>query len=122
MRSFLQCLALCAVLCLANGRAARSSSDSNESTESREDIFVAPRRAHSFITPQRNIYNLPRGNGFSNYFVRRVKTPAERRAETCEDYSPCRFFAYHNGYQRAYQRYFGNRVPQRPRQASSRRY
>ncbi|XP_054616594.1 matrix Gla protein isoform X2 [Dunckerocampus dactyliophorus] len=126
MRSLVQCLLLCAVLslcvCLGTGRATRANSDSNESTESSEDVFVAPRRAHSFITPQRNIYNLPRGNGFSNYFGRRVKTPAERRAETCEDYSPCRYFAYHNGYQRAYQRYFGNRAPQRPRQASSRRY
>ncbi|XP_078125631.1 matrix Gla protein [Sander vitreus] len=114
MRSLLQCLALCAAVsfCVCY--------ESNESTESEEDLFVSPNHANSFISPQRgNVYNLPRGNGHN--FMRKIKSPAERQAETCEDYSPCRYYAYRHGSQQAYERYFGSRVqPQRP--AVTRRY
>ncbi|XP_023272178.1 matrix Gla protein [Seriola lalandi dorsalis] len=122
MRSLLQFLALCAAvsLCVCY--------DSHESTESIEDLFVPPNRANSFFTPQRgHIHNPPRGNGFGfNHYnlMRTIKSPAERRAETCEDYSPCRFYAYHHGYQQAYQRYFGSQTPQTQpqRPAVTRRY
>ncbi|KAM9392867.1 matrix Gla protein [Pholidichthys leucotaenia] len=117
MRSLLWFLALCAVvsLCVCY--------DSHESAESAEDLFVPPNRANSFIRPQRgSLYTPSRGNSFNYYnFMRTFKSPAERRAEVCEDFSPCRLFAYRHGYQRAYQRYFGNRnQPQRP--AVIRRY
>ncbi|XP_069557176.1 matrix Gla protein [Brachyistius frenatus] len=116
MRSLLRFLALCAALSLC------VCYESHESTESVEDLFVPPNQANSFITPQRgNVHNPPRGNGLSTYyFMRPTKSPAERRAETCEDHSPCRFYAYRHGYQQAYQRYFG--ALNQPRPAAIRRY
>ncbi|XP_074511639.1 matrix Gla protein [Sebastes fasciatus] len=117
MRNLLQFLALFAAVsfCVCY--------DSSESSESAEDLFVPPNRANSFITPQRgNVQNPPRGNGHNHYnLMRKIKSPQERRAETCEDHSPCRFYAYNHGFQRAYQRYFGAQTqPQRP--AATRRY
>ncbi|XP_068435135.1 matrix Gla protein isoform X2 [Clinocottus analis] len=107
MRSLLQCLALCAAVsfCVCY------------------DVFVPPNQANSFITPQRgSVYNPAGGNGHNYHnFMRKIKSPAERRAETCEDYSPCRFYAFRHGFQQAYQRYFASRnPPQRP--AGTRRY
>uniref|UniRef100_A0A3Q0TBW2 Matrix Gla protein n=1 Tax=Amphilophus citrinellus TaxID=61819 RepID=A0A3Q0TBW2_AMPCI len=117
MRSLLQFLALCAAvsLCVCY--------ESHESTESNEDLFVPPNRANSFIPPQRgNIYIPSRRNGYNNYnFMRTFKSPVERRAEICEDFSPCRNYAYRHGVQQAYTRYFGARnQPRRP--AVTRRY
>nr|AAV80234.1 matrix Gla protein [Dicentrarchus labrax]AAY17286.1 matrix Gla protein [Dicentrarchus labrax] len=114
MRSLLQFLTLCAAISLC------VCYESHESTESIEDLFVSPNQANSFITPARgNVYSPPRGNNYN--FMRTVKSQAERRAESCEDYSPCRLYAYRHGYQQAYQRYFASRTqPQRP--AGARRY
>ncbi|XP_061568262.1 matrix Gla protein isoform X2 [Cololabis saira] len=108
MRSLLHFLALCAVVSLC---VCYDSHESSESSEVFTDLFVPPNRANSFISPQRgNVFNLPRGNGFNRHsFMRAIKSPAERRAETCEDYAPCRFHAYYHGVQQAYQRFFGAR-------------
>ncbi|XP_076020683.1 matrix Gla protein isoform X2 [Genypterus blacodes] len=108
MKSLLQCVLICAVvsLCVCY------------------DLFVSPNRANTFITPQRsNVYNVPARGNTVNYYnlMRTIKSPAERRAETCEDYSPCRFYAYRHGYQQAYQRYFSaQNPPQTP--VGARRY
>ncbi|XP_038550415.1 matrix Gla protein [Micropterus salmoides] len=118
MRSLLQFLALCAAasLCVCY--------DSHESSESIEDLFVHRNQANTFMTPQRgNGHSPPRRNGYNSYnFMRTVKSPAERHAETCEDYSPCRSYAYRYGFQQAYQRYFGSRNQPQQRPAVTRRY
>ncbi|KAM4717794.1 matrix Gla protein [Anableps anableps] len=116
MRSLLQFLALCAVISLC------VCYDSHESNESHEDLFVPPNRANSFIPGNRR--TTPRGNRKNQYFSRNRKSPTEIRAETCEDYSPCRFYAYRFGFQQAYQRYFGAQNPpqQTYRRTGTRRF
>ncbi|XP_047212486.1 matrix Gla protein-like isoform X2 [Girardinichthys multiradiatus] len=93
MRSLLQFLALCAVvsLCVCY------------------DLFVPRNRANSFFSGNRR--TPPRGNRYNQYDMRNRKSPAEIRAETCEDHNPCRFYAYRFGFQQAYQRFFGTRNP-----------
>ncbi|XP_047428707.1 matrix Gla protein isoform X2 [Mugil cephalus] len=91
MRSLLRFLAVCTAisLCLCY------------------DLFVPPNRAHSFIRPP--------NRGSTQYIRRKLKSPAEARAEICEDYSPCRIYAYRHGSQYAFDRYFGSQTqPQRP--------
>ncbi|CAL8264617.1 unnamed protein product [Gadus morhua 'NCC'] len=90
--------------------------DSQESTESFEDVSMSPNQANSFFNPyQENPYQNLQRNYYNNYNqMWTIKSPAE----TCEDYSPCRFYAFRHGFQQAYQRYFGSRNPaQTPVQA-----
>ncbi|XP_048847509.1 matrix Gla protein [Brienomyrus brachyistius] len=99
MKTILQCVFLAALvtLCLCY--------DSHESQESLEDPFVTRYRANSF-------FNTRRGPIYNNHNYRRlVKSPAERRAEVCEDFSPCRLYANRHGSHVAYQRFFASRNP-----------
>ncbi|XP_003964408.2 matrix Gla protein isoform X1 [Takifugu rubripes] len=107
MRSLLQFLVFCSVICLC-----ACYDDSDESKESAEDVFLPSSQANIFVVPRsRSIYSPNSQNGFRQYnFMRRLKSPLELRAETCEDYFPCRFYAYQHGFQQAYQRYYALRL------------
>ncbi|KAK2833840.1 hypothetical protein Q5P01_017729 [Channa striata] len=108
MRSLLRLAALCAVLSLC------VCYDSHESSESAEDLFVSRHRANSFIPSRGSPLHFPS-------VMRATKSPVERRAEICEDFFPCRYYAYRHGYQQAFQRYFtrdgAQNQPQRPARA-----
>ncbi|XP_039621659.1 matrix Gla protein [Polypterus senegalus] len=81
--------------------------DSHESIESREEIFMNPYQANSFM----NRYN------YRQRLLNAYKKPFERQREICEDYSPCENFARFRGYNRAYQHFFG-----KPGQTTRNRY
>ncbi|KAK6311827.1 hypothetical protein J4Q44_G00174910 [Coregonus suidteri] len=66
MRTLLQCVALCVTISLC------VCFDSQESTESFEDVFVSPFRANSFINPE----SPQRGSTYSTY-RRTMKSPAD---------------------------------------------
>ncbi|XP_069765688.1 matrix Gla protein [Narcine bancroftii] len=84
--------------------------DSSESNEIDDVLFLGRRDANSFMRPAKQ-----------NYFWERLryKSPQEMNREKCEEYWPCDLLARQVGHRQAYDRVFNNdrRSPSGPRQS-----
>ncbi|KAL4647898.1 matrix Gla protein-like, partial [Arapaima gigas] len=113
MKAALQCVTLSVILtlCLCYGTTSLSYISFKIPLHHKEDVFLNENRANHFLenqgrTPSQN-------NQYGNFrYGRVVKTQAERQAEVCEDYRPCRYYAYRYGIKQAYEKYFSNQNSQ----------